>query len=83
MERRYMLFKRMANYIIEEAAKNSDKNISNCSCIVPYADIQERFSADIEQFINEIICKELYKREEVLDVIEDTDGFDITIRNNQ
>lgn len=73
------IFEKISNYIITEVAENSDSSMSGFQYCVNYADVQELFATEIDEFINEMILSELNKSEKVADVELDTDGFDVVL----
>ena len=73
------LFEKIADFIIKEVQENSESSMSGFQYIVGYDKIQEKFNIDIERYMNDKILEYLHKREEVADVVEDTDGFDVVL----
>jgi hypothetical protein len=71
------LFEKISNYIIKTVQENS--MLSGFQYVVSYKDIQETFSQEIDEYINSKIIENLSAREEVADVQEDTDGFDVVL----
>lgn len=73
------IFNKIADFIISEVQQKSNSSMSGFQYIVDYKDIYERFSVEINEYINAEIIKELQYRKEVADAIEDTDGFDVVL----
>lgn len=72
------LFKNIAEYIINEIQNNSTS--SRLQYVISDGDIEENFGVQIKEFIEENILNALQEREEVADVILDTDGYDVTLK---
>lgn len=73
------IFEKICDYIIKEVAENSDGSMSGFQYCVNDSTIQEQFALEIHQFVTDLILDELVKRDEVADVIYDTDGFDVVL----
>lgn len=73
------IIEKIATDIIKTVQINSDSSMSGYSYTIDYATILSKYSQQINEAINAAITKELEKREEVADVQEDTDGFDVTL----
>lgn len=69
------LIKRIVDFIIEDVKESTTDFQSVCF----YEDIQEKFAMEIEQTIFSMVEDELNTKEEVADVIQDTDGFDVVL----
>ena len=73
------IFKKISDYIINEVSQNSESSMSGFQYCVSYADIQELYAVEIEEFVNNMILKELENSGKVADIILDTDGFDVVL----
>lgn len=69
------LIKEIANFIVKDVQKST----TDFQSVTFYEDIQEQFTQKIEEVIYDLVEIELSKREEVADVIQDTDGFDVVL----
>lgn len=74
------LFTRIALYIAKETKANATDKSNYTNFIVSYSDIKEKFSVELEQYINSVIIAALMDRSDIEDVFEETDGFDVTVR---
>lgn len=68
--------KEIAEYIIKTVQENSI--LSGFQCIVSYTDIEKTFNINISDIKNDIINM-LCTREEVADVQDDVEGFDVVL----
>lgn len=71
------MINKIVDYIIKEVQEKSE--LSGFQNIVLYSDISEKFSGEIEEYFQNLVMDSLLKREEIADVILDTDGFDIVL----
>ena len=71
------MINKIVDYIIAEIQEKSD--LSGFQNVVPYSVLSERFSGEIEEYIQGLVIDGLLKREEVADAILDTDGFDVVL----
>lgn len=69
------LIKKIADFIIKDVQEST----TDFQSVTFYEDIQEKFAMEIEQKVYEMVENELNTREEVADVIQDTDGFDVVL----
>ena len=69
------LIKRIADFIVKDVQEST----TDFQSVTFYVDIQEKFAMKIEEKIYEMVEDELNSREEVADVIQDTDGFDVVL----
>ena len=71
------LLKRITDYIVKTVQEESI--LSGFQYIVDYSDVQSHFAKEIGEYINNQIVEALESREEVADVEQDTDGFDVVL----
>lgn len=69
------LIEKIAQFIINEVKNNTN----DCQYIVDYSDIQEKFTSEIKLYIYNQVLENLSNHEEVADVTQDTDGFDVVL----
>ncbi|WP_125154481.1 hypothetical protein [Clostridium rectalis] len=74
------LFEEISNYIVKTVQEES--TLEGFPYTISYAVIQERFGKEIDEYINDKIIEATSKKEEVADIFTDTDGFDITLYND-
>lgn len=70
-------FDDIAKYIVRQVQENSI--LSGFQYIVSYKDVQNTFSIKLNKYVNKQIINALYDREEVADIQEDEEGFDVVI----
>ena len=77
------LFKKIADYIINEVRINASDLSGEANYCVEHADIQSIFSAEIKEFFDNAIIEELYRSGKVADATENTDGFDVILYKDE
>lgn len=71
------LFEQIADYIVKNTQQNSLD--SGFQYITHYSEIEEKFSLQIEEYVRNEIISSLEAKEEVADIQEDTDGYDVVL----
>lgn len=74
------LLKRITDYIVKTVQEES--TLSGFQYVVDYSDVQSHFAKEIGEYVNNQIVEALEVREEVADVEQDTDGFDVVLYTN-